>query len=436
MNTIACLTCPSAKVANTIVYFHEIKLSMLGLFQFIKSNLRWLLGGMLLTLFSSFGQTFFIAQFNKPIRETFGLSDGQYGMLYMGATLASAATLMFLGRTLDRFPISKIALLVIICLAGACAGMSAVDSVAMLVVVLYCLRLFGQGMMTHTSQTAMGKWYSAHRGRAISLTSPGHQIGEAILPTAVIGLVAWVGWRQTWWFAAIGLIVVALPSIVLLMKVERTPQNPDFDDPKNKKYVVRDWKVSEVIRDNTFWVLLVGVLAPAFIGTAVFFQQDHILEIKGWNPELFAASYVCLAIATVIFTLIGGWLVDIYSSKVLLPAFLVPMGVGCLTLSLSSGAWAIFVFMGLLGCSYGFSSALSGTLWPETYGTKYLGSIRAIASAAMVFSSALGPGVTGLAIDYKVDFQWQLMVMGIYCVVVSLLMLIAAKNLVNRSDSK
>lgn len=407
---------------------------MHGLFHFIKSNVRWLLGGLLLTLFSSFGQTFFIAQFNKPIRETFGLTDGQYGMLYMAATLASAATLVFLGRTLDRFPVWKIALLIICCLAAACVGMSLVNSVAMLVIVLYCLRLFGQGMMTHTSQTAMGKWYSAHRGRAISLTSPGHQIGEAILPTAVIALVAWIGWRQTWLLGSACLVAVALPAIVMLMKVERTPQNPNFDDPGNHKFNVRDWTVKEVIADATFWILLVGVLAPAFIGTAVFFQQDHILEIKGWNPELFAASYVCLAIATVIFTLIGGWLVDRFSSKVLLPTFLLPMGAGCLTLGSSTGAWAIFVFMALLGWSYGFSSALSGTLWPETYGTKYLGSVRAIASAAMVFASALGPGVTGIGIDYKVDFQWQLMVMGIYCVAVSFLMLAAARSLAKRTS--
>jgi len=97
---------------------------MYGLFDFIKSNLRWLLGGLLLTLFSSFGQTFFIAQFNKPIREAFGLTDGQYGMLYMGATLASAATLVLAGRALDRFPVSNVALLVILCLSVACVGMS------------------------------------------------------------------------------------------------------------------------------------------------------------------------------------------------------------------------------------------------------------------------------------------------------------------------
>ena len=408
---------------------------MQGLFRFIKSNLRWLLGGLLLTLFSSFGQTFFIAQFNKPIRETFGLTDGQFGMLYMGATLASAATLVFLGRALDRFPISRIALLVIVCLAAACLGMSMVNSVAMLVVVLYCLRLFGQGMMTHTSQTAMGKWFSAHRGRAISLTTPGHQIGEAVLPTAVIALVAWVGWRQTWLFACVCLGGVALPAIVYLMKVERAPQNPDYKDPTRNRFDVRDWRVGEAIADPTFWILMLGVVAPAFIGTAIFFQQDHIIEIKDWNPKVFAASFICLAATTVIFTLLCGWLVDRFSSKVLLPTFLLPMGLGCLTLGWSSQPWVIFIFMGLLGCSYGAAKTLTGTIWPETYGTKYLGSIRAITSAANVFASALGPGLTGIGIDFQIDFHWQLAAMGVYCILVSVLMLVTARNLNRRHAS-
>lgn len=408
---------------------------MQGLFYFIKSNLRWLLGGLLLTLFSSFGQTFFIAQFNKPIRETFGLTDGQFGMLYMAATLASAATLVFLGRALDRFPISRIALLVIACLAAACFGMSIANSVTMLVLVLYCLRLFGQGMMTHTSQTAMGKWFSAHRGRAISLTSPGHQIGEAILPTTVIALVAWVGWRQTWLLASVCLAVVALPTIVALMRIERTPQTPDYKDPNKNRFNVRDWRVGEVSTDPTFWILLLGVIAPAFIGTAVFFMQDHIVKIKGWNPTLFAASFVCLAATTMTFTLLCGWLVDRFSSKVLLPTFLLPMGAGCLTLGVSSEPWAIFVFMGLLGCSQGCSKTLSGTLWAETYGTKHLGSIRAITSAAIVFASALGPGLTGLGIDFQVDFHWQLIAMSVYCILVSMLMLGAARNLSRRHSA-
>lgn len=410
---------------------------MQGLFEFTKSNLRWLVGGMLLTVFSSFGQTFFIAQFNRPIRETFELTDGEFGLLYMAATLASAITLVFLGRVLDQYPVSSIAAWVIVCLAIACLGMAFVSSVLMLGVVLYALRLFGQGMMTHTSQTAMGKWYRAQRGRAISLTSPGHQVGEALLPAMVILLVVAVGWRMTWLLAAASLILVALPAIFLLMRVERTPQHPNFVEPKlDESKEVQDWTRGEVLKDNAFWALLLGVLAPAFIGTSVFFQQSHILKIKNWEPELFAASYVVLAVATVSFTLWGGWLVDRFRAVVLLPVFLIPMALGCFALGSSMGSWSIFAFMALLGWSYGFSSALFGTLWPEVYGVKHLGSIRAVASAAMVFASALGPGLTGLGIDNEFDFQLQLIIMGSYCLLTSGIMVAVVARLKNRQTDQ
>jgi hypothetical protein len=45
--------------------------------------MRWLLGGLLLTIFSSFGQTYFIALFGLEIRETFALSHGDFGGIYM-----------------------------------------------------------------------------------------------------------------------------------------------------------------------------------------------------------------------------------------------------------------------------------------------------------------------------------------------------------------
>ncbi len=68
------------------------------LFDFIRRNLRWVAGGFLLGFGSSFGQTFFIAQFSSQIRETYNLSHGDFGSIYMFATLASAATLIYLAE--------------------------------------------------------------------------------------------------------------------------------------------------------------------------------------------------------------------------------------------------------------------------------------------------------------------------------------------------
>ena len=109
---------------------------MQGIFLFAVRNARWLLGGLLLTFFSSFGQTFFISLFSGEIRAAFDLSDGEFGAIYMAGTLASAVTLIKLGKTLDRFSISAVSLCVICALAIACLGMSFVNSWMLLLVVI------------------------------------------------------------------------------------------------------------------------------------------------------------------------------------------------------------------------------------------------------------------------------------------------------------
>ncbi|MDG2183642.1 MAG: MFS transporter [Mariniblastus sp.] len=402
---------------------------MQGIFLFAVRNARWLLGGLLLTFFSSFGQTFFISLFSGEIRAAFDLSDGEFGAIYMAGTLASAVTLIKLGKTLDRFSISAVSLCVICALAIACLGMSFVNSWMLLLVVIYALRLFGQGMMTHTSQTAIGRWYDADRGRAISLTSMGHQIGEALFPAIVLVLLGLYDWRVAWQICAVALIVVAMPSIVLLMRVEHRPSANGHLKAANK---TRDWTRGEVVRDGVFWILCLGILAPAFIGTSVFFHQVRIVESKGWSSNVFALSFLILSVTTVLFTLIAGQLVDRYHARRILPVFLLPLGVACLVLGLGRDPSAIYGFMFLLAISYGFSSAIFGTIWPETYGTAHLGSIRAVAVAAMVFASAIGPGITGWCIDRGIGFDFQLLVMAGYCLFAAVAMIAAVKILEGR----
>jgi hypothetical protein len=63
-----------------------------------------------------------------------------------------------------------------------------------------------------------------------------------------------------------------------------------------------------------------------------------------------------------------------------------------------------------------------GTLLPAAYGTNHLGSVRAMDTALMVVATAIGPGITGLAIDWGVTVPDQALVMAIWCVGLSLAM--------------
>ena len=393
---------------------------------FLFANARWLAGGFLLTLFSSFGQTFFISLSADGIRGEYGLSHGQFGALYMGATLASALTLPQLGRVVDHFSVRRVVLATAPMLALACIMMAASHALVLLAVTIYGLRLFGQGMMTHIAMTAMGKWFAAQRGRAVSVSAIGVNFGEAVFPLAFVAVAAAIGWRNSWLVAAAILVAVALPAIYALMRVEREPQSvvTRKDAP-----AARNWTRGEVLRDPVFYVLLVGVLAPPFIGTTIFFHQIYLVELRGWNRETFAASFVVMSSMTVLFSLVCGALVDRFTAVRVLPTFLIPLSVACFVLAVSDAVWAPFVFMGLLGVSYGFSTTLFGALWPEVYGTEHLGSIRSFIVAVMVFMTAVGPGATGALIDLNVSYPGQVFTMGLYCVAASVVLFFVSRRL-------
>ena len=387
-----------------------------------------------MAFYSSFGQTFFIAIWSGDIRSEFGMSHGEFGFLYMSATLLSAMTLPFIGRSLDLFPIPNIAVVVISALSITCFVMAGVKSTLVLFVVIYALRLFGQGMMTHTSVTAMGRWYAENRGKAVSIATLGFQFGEAFLPIIFVSLATIVGWRSSWVVAAAMLLFIALPGVYLLMRVERVPHSKILVDDVSASRE-RQWTRAEVLRDSQFWLLCFGVFAPAFIGTSIFFHQVYLVELKGWTMELFTSSFVIMAATTAVISLLAGVVIDRFNARVLLPVFLIPLAAGCICLAYFTAPWAIFVYMVLLGISYGISTALYGALWPEIYGTVHLGSVRSIIVAMMVFASALGPGITGWLIDRGVPFTDQLVVLAIYCIAVSVLMLFAARNLSIRHNA-
>ena len=48
------------------------------------------------------------------------------------------------------------------------------------------------------------------------------------------------------------------------------------------------------------------------------------------------------------------------------------------------------MFLGLIGISNGFANVLGSSIWAEIYGVKYIGSIKALTTALMVFSTAFG----------------------------------------------
>lgn len=396
---------------------------------FLRDNVRWLAGGFMLTLFSSYGQTFFISLSSGGIREELGLSHGDFGWLYMWATLTSAASIPFAGRFADTMRIERYAILVVAGLAAAMTALSQAHNVVVLFLALAGLRFFGQGLMSHASMTAMGRWFSANRGKAVSTAALGHQLGESVMPISFVALAAIIGWRGGWLVNAGLLLAFVLPAIWLLMRVGREPHASE----KRKEAEGRQWSRGEVLRDPLFWALMAGLLAPPVIGTTVFFHQVYLTELRGWALGQFAGSTPVISIFAIPTTLIAGHVIDRFGAATLLPIMLVFAAIGNLTIGLVPPAWSIPVYMAGMGSAFGIYASTFGAIWPELYGTRHLGGIKSIVTAMMVFSTALGPGLSGWLIDRGISYPAMIVAMGAYCVAAAAGMLFVARTAKSRS---
>jgi sugar phosphate permease len=389
---------------------------------FYRENARWLAAGLMLALCSSFGQTFFISLFAGHIKAAYGLTDGSWGGIYTVATLTSAALLIQTGGLADTMPLTRLTLLVLGLFVVVVAGMALNTSIVVLVALIAGLRFCGQGMMSHISMTAMGRWFHATRGRAVAVAGLGHSLGEALLPAVVVALIAWIGWRATWGAAAVVLVLVFAPLFIWLLNESRRPQGVAEVD-LSAGMDGRQWRRREVLSHWLFWALMPGILAPSFIGTSAFFHQVHVSEVKGWDLAVMALGYPAYAGVTVAASLACGWLVDRIGPVSLLPFYLLPMAVGIMALAPrvfpDDGVGSWHLAMALFGLTQGAGTALLGALWPELYGTRNLGSIKALATSAMVFSTAMGPGITGLLIDAGYMFPSQTWGFAVWCVLAS-----------------
>ncbi len=392
---------------------------------FLRAHGALIAFGAFMCFASSFGQTFFISLFGGKIREAFALTHGEFGTVYATGTMLSAVTLVWAGRLIDHMKLAHFAVIVLLGLAGMSLLMGAAWSIPALGAAIYGLRLFGQGLASHTGITAMARYFEAERGRAIGIASLGHPVGEFLLPLLVVAAFAVVDWRTLWTGTGIALIATA-PLIFLLLRGHDARDLALREKRQAEGTGAGDRTLGGVLRDPGFWLRLPALAAPSFIFTGLIFHQVHLADSKGWPLELMAASFTLFAIGSVVTMIATGPVVDRLSASRLTPWFLAPLTVACLVLFATNSPLGAPVFMALLGLNGGVTFVLKGALWAELYGTTHLGAIRSFDQAVMVFSTGLAPAAMGLLIDGGVSMEAIALGSAVWCVGASVLAAFAA----------
>ena len=394
----------------------------------IKLSYKIIIFGFIFTFFSSFGQSFFIGLFNSSIRSDLNISHGQFGAIYALATLISSLSLIWLGKKIDEFKLIHFSFLVILLLFFASIFFSLVNGVYLLFAGIFLLRLSGQGLMSHAATASISRYFERSRGRALSATWLGLSTAEFIMPVTIVFFLSIYSWRSIWLSIAL-LIILFLPFISFFTIRKVTLLSREKENKLNNKNNIKSWTRKEVLYDPKFYLISLLMVALPAINTGVFVYQSFILESKLWGEFVIAKSFMIYAILSVLTLFISGPLVDKFTSRKILPFMNLPSLLSMIILFYFDSYISAYFVLGFMGISNGLANVLGSSTWAEIYGVKYIGSIKALTTAMMVFSTAFGTATFGLIIDSGYSIEVIAMISSAYIIVANILIVIIKKKI-------
>ena len=157
--------------------------------------------------------------------------------------------------------------------------------------------------------------------------------------------------------------------------------------------------------NNIFFLILLGLIGYLLNKYLLLnlkkFNIDFLLDNQFNKPQAFHGQSTYRTGGILIFTLIVlSFLFLFFYKNILLMEYI--------------SFCTLFFFLGLIGISNGLANVLGSSTWAEIYGVKYIGSIKALTTALMVFSTAFGTALFGILIDKGFSIEQIYIISGIY----------------------
>lgn len=384
----------------------------------------------LAAFFTSPGQTYMVSVFNPSLRDTLDLSLSQLTGAYMLGTVLASLPQSYIGYWADRIGIRKMLFLIASIFTLACLFMSQVNSLSMLFVAFFFLRMSGQGALELLSVNMLPMWFRNTLGTVSGIKNVILSLMIGAVPISVLALINRVGWRATYQLAGACVFVTLIP-VVYFFYINRPEEIGELIDGKKANHENEDvqavndtenwFTLKMAMRTRSYWILTMAWFAWAAIATAITFNLLPIFTSKGLTEEQAAASYTVLMIASAIFQILGGMIADRIKLRWMAFGSLALYGLAVCALVFVPGGSVVLVYTLLLGMGQGLFGGLGNTVWVRYYGRENLGKIRGSVWTAAVAGSSVGPFLMGVSYDRSGSFTISLVIIAVilFCLAIA-----------------
>jgi MFS family permease len=282
--------------------------------------------------------------------------------------------------------------------------------------------------------TLVNFWFIKRKSLAMGIVVAGMGAGPLLFAPFIASMVESIGWRSSW--IVLGGVVFLFAAVPALIFIRNRPEDmrllPDGTvEGKSSSYGKRttitpvEWKVKDGIRTRTLWLIVVFACANQFtLNMMNSHQVAHLTDI-GIAPVTAAASLGLMVGMSGVGRFMGGALGDKYQPRYLVAAACIAEVIALLLFITADSMTVVYIYVVLLGFSYGMILVLHMVMISAYYGAKTYARLASVVMFVTTPVYSVGPLLGGYMYDSLSSYALPFSVCAGFCAIGGICALLA-----------
>ena len=381
-----------------------------------KVHYAWVvLGATLVIMLLASGLRAVFGVYIKPMEATFGWDRASLSGVAALSLLLLGAVGPFVGWLADRWGPRRV--IVVSCALLGLGTLLSSQVMALWQIYLTAgilMSVGGGGVQMATAASVVARWFESQRGLVLGMLGGAMSAGQLVIVPLAMWLTVHYGWRQSYIWLAIALLVISLPLGFWLVK----------DDPRQQGLLPfgastsarsgpaapatdRHVPVSEAMQVPAFWLLagtffVCGYTTGGLILThLVPHAADH-----GFSEMDAAQALGVMGAMNIIGTIASGWICDRYGHKGPLSVYYGVRGLSLLFLLYVWNLPSLELFAAVFGLNYISTVPATTALTANIFGRYSIGTLSGWIYLSHQVGAALGAAIGGWIFQATGSYSW------------------------------
>ena len=368
-----------------------------------------------------------------PVSREFDLSRADINTAVICLNLGSALVAPFLGRILDHIPARRVMLVCALLFGGSLVALGQsrwLPLSALIILVPLSIGLIGSGTLTMT--VLIARWFTVHRGRAMTLAMIGTSTGGLTIAPLAAWLIEREGWRTTVTILGLAMTVLLL-ALALLMRERPGPGDVETaaapsvsrDQPNQHGATTEKLPIAAMLKMPLFWTMGLaaglGVAVPQAIGVSLV---PLVLE-RGYSTMQSASLIAASGTSAIIGKFVISMLADKIDRTYLLALLIALASVPALGLVYGKTLPAMIALALVIGLASSVVPPIFYTLLADRFGLANFGTVRGIMAPVTAIIAAAGVRFIGEMHDLVGNYDLGFQILAGLTILAALLMIVS-----------